>query len=306
MTTTTPPTTPTTPAAPPAVPPARRVLATAAALGTLPYVALKTLWLTGNPAGVTDPALLADPVLTVLNAVTLGLDLCVVLLAVALATRWGQRLPAWTVLLPAFVGTGFLVPMVLIVLPTTVGAALTASPVGDGSLAPWVAPVVYGGFAWQGAFLVAAFALYARDRWSDRLPGVPPADVLPLLRVLAAGGALTAVVSAVLQVVVGVTAGGAAVAVQAATALLGLLGPLGVVALVRGPAGRWAVAAAFTGSGTLFAWGLWNTVTLVAGPALSGAAGPPALAQLAALLAGFALAVAGLLALTRERPAPRG
>ena len=300
----------TTLTAPPPVPapvsPARRALATAAALGTLPYVTLKVLWLAGEPVGWNDPSLLADPVLGVLNAVTLGMDLCVVLLAVALATRWGRGLPAWTVVLPAFVGTGFLVPMILIVVPAVAATVLSGSVAGDGTLEPWVGPVVYGGFAWQGAFLVAAFALYARDRWSDRLTGRPPADVLPLLRMLATGGGLTAVLAAVLQVAAGVADGGTAVAVQAGIALLGLAGALGVAALARGTVRPWTVAAAFTGSGVLFAWGLWSTTTLMAGPALREAEALPALAQLAALVAGFALAVAGLLALTRERPAPRG
>ena len=57
-------------------------------------------------------------------------------------------------------------------------------------------------------------------------------------------------------------------------------------------------AVAFTGTAALFSWGLWNTATA----ALLGAnAGLPALGQLAALLAGFALAVAGLLAVAPRR-----
>ncbi|GAA1283324.1 hypothetical protein GCM10009609_55110 [Pseudonocardia aurantiaca] len=76
--------------APPApVRPGHRALGWLAAAGTLPYVLLKCLWLTGSTVGTRDPAFLADPVIHTMNAVTLGMDLVVVALALALTHRWG-------------------------------------------------------------------------------------------------------------------------------------------------------------------------------------------------------------------------
>jgi hypothetical protein len=278
----------------PAPSPARLAVGALTALATVPYVALKAAWLAGDPVGFADPAALADPTLTALNAVTLGLDLLVVALAAALTFAWGRRLPAWPVLLPAWVGTGFLVPMLLVVLPAVLAQPLTGGA-ATGGLAPWVHPVVYGGFAAQGAFLAAALALHARDRWpADGPRGTGD----PVGALLTAGGTLTALGAAGLQVASGVAAGGTAVVVQVGTAALGLGGAAGVVALTRGSRAAWVRAVAFTGTAALFSWGLWNTATA----ALLGAnAGLPALGQLAALLAGFALAVAGLLAVAPRR-----
>jgi hypothetical protein len=176
--------------------PARRELGWTAAAGALPYLTLKVAWLTGHPVGA-DPDLLADPSVTVLNAVTLALDLVVVVLALALTHPWGYRLPGWTLLLPAWVGTGFLLPIALLVLPAVVVAG-GAPASGGGPLEPWVQPVVYGGFAWQGVLLLAAFLLHARDRWAGTLAAAG-GPVTPLLRVLATGGAAAAGVSALLH-----------------------------------------------------------------------------------------------------------
>jgi hypothetical protein len=174
------------PAAPPPV--AYRTLGWLAAAGTLPYVVLKVLWLTGSTTGTSDPAFLADPTIHAMNVVTLGMDVVVVALALALTHRWGERLPAWLVLLPMWVGTGFLVPMAVSIMPGTV-AAIALSDAGTGPLLPWVQPMVYGGFAWQGVFLCAAFVVHARTRWGAVVtdPAPPSRALLPLLRVIVAG-----------------------------------------------------------------------------------------------------------------------
>lgn len=287
-------------------PTVRRALGWAAAAGTLPYLTLKALWLGGSTAGVTDPGLLADPVITVANAVTFALDLVVVGLAFVLTSSWGRRVPAWAVLLPIWVGTGFLVPMALVILPATL---LMTAPAGPTAFEPWVQPMVYGGFAWQAVFLVAAFALYARARWADVLtsPGAPPAS--PLLDVIARGGAVTAVLSAALHVASGAATGnGIAFAASAVTAGLAVAGAAGVLALARGGRARPALAAAWTGSAAMFSWGLYATLLAVVPSTLSAGAGADpvtALAQLTGLLGGFALAVAGLMALTEPRPPVR-
>src|SRR5690606_19552480 len=275
-----------------------------AAAGTLPYLAIKLDWLTGGTLGVREPGVLADPTIVVANWVTFALDLVVVALALALTHRVGDRLPPWLVLLPTWVGTGFLVPMVVAVLPGTL-ALLATGGLGGTWFEPWLQPVVYGGFAWQGVFLSAALAAHAGRRWSHLVAAAHPLpEVLPLLRVLTAGGVTMAAASAALHLVVGLSAGSAvALGVEATSAALALAGACGVVALVRGrPAARWAaVAAAWTGSAAMFSWGLYTVVVRMAADGFSthGAAAAGT-AQVTGLLGGFALAVAGMLALARE------
>ena len=275
---------------------ARRALGVAATAGTLPYLSLKIAWLTGNPVGIDDPALLRDDAWIAANTVTVLLALCVAGLAAVLGSRWALRAPAAAVLLPAWVGTGLLVPAALVA-----PLALLTPAAPGGGVAGWVTPMGYGGFAWQGLFLLAAFALFARDRWWTAVlrPGPVPEPVRPLLRATAAGGALTAAGSVALHLVLAAGAGpvtGAVVdIVQAALVAAGIAG---VLALAAGRPGPVAVVAAWTGSAVPFAGGLWAVVSAVG---IAGPGSAPALrglADLAGLLGGFALAVAALLAVS--------
>lgn len=269
-----------------------RAVGWAAALGTLPYLTLKAMWIGGSSAGTTDAAFLARPEVVAANAVTFALDLCVVGLALALTHSWGRRIPAWLLLLPAWVGTGLLVPMVLVVLPLTLAAPV---PAGTSGFEPWVQPMVYGGFAWQGVFLVAAFTLHARTRWAGAVTTPAPART-ELLRVVAGGGVVTALLCAGLHVALGGP-------IALFTAVAAVAGVAGVLALVRGvPARPWlAAAAAWTGSAVLFSWGLYGVLLAVTN-VLPGAGGDAlaGLAQLTGLLGGFSLAVAGLLAVAGQ------
>ncbi len=283
----------------------RRTLGLLTAAGTLPYLALKANWLTGGTAGFRDAALLADLSVQVLNAVTVLMDVLVIALALALTRPFGQRLTAWPLLLPLWVGTGFLVPMAVAILPVTVVGSL---PSEGGPLEPWVQPMVYSGFAWQGVGLTIAFAGYAAQRWGRVVAGGPvPAGLLPLLRVLVGGGTAAAAVSGVLYLVAGVAAGsGTGVLGAVANAGFAAAGALGVARLATAASPhRWAAAAAaWVGTGAMFAWGLWSAVLTMSGTAMKGADPLTGPAALAGLLGGFALAVAGLVALAgAERPA---
>lgn len=288
--------------------PARLAAGWAAIAGTVPYLMLKALWLSGSTIGARKPAFLDDPSVVALNSVTVAMDLAVVVLALALTQRWGRRLPAWPILLPAWVGTGFLLPMVLAILPATVLTLLsTPGPAGgpDYPLERWVQPMVYGGFAWQGVFLLLAFVLYARDRWAavvDRVAASPASTgpAAPLLRVVAGGGGAMAALSAGLHLLNGAFSGFMIIAgVEIVFAGLAVAGAVGVLMLVRGTARRrFATVAGWSGSAVIFSWGLWAAVTTMGSTALSTSGAPLAgMAQLTGLLGGFALAVAGLLAL---------
>jgi hypothetical protein len=295
----------------PATPGGVRALGWLAAAGTLPYLTLKIGWLAGGTAGVRDPGFLADPAIVAANAVTFAMDLVVIGLALALTHRWGDRLPVWLVLLPVWVGTGFLVPMVVSIMPAITVETLSGG-LHSSAFEPWLQPLVYGGFAWQGVFLCAAFAAHSVRRWSRVVTASTPpaAGLVPFLRVVTAGGCVMAAASALLHLVAGLASGSAvALGVESVSGALAVAGAAGVVALVRArPTGRWAaVAAAWAGSAAMFAWGLYTVTVRMTTTALSGGSDPAAgAAQVTGLLGGFALAVAGMIALVGAGESRRG
>ena len=288
----------------------------AAVAATVPYLALKVAWLSGSAVGMVDPAFFSGPAYAFGNVLTAGMDLVAVVVALAFTHAWGLRIPAWLVLFPTWVATGFLAPIVVIV-------PFAPAAFGDASAGPlrgWVYLLVYGGFAAQGLLLSAAFVLYARARWGRALaarngyarPGRTPLTVFAVLLATVAGafhlawalGAQVGLPDAVvsdLPVAYRLTNG--------AYAAFALASAVGLPMLVYGRPRRvrlWApLALAWAGSGSLLAWGFWQTATIAARPEL----GTPllALVMVAKVLAG-ALAGVAVASVLRGRfgPASRG
>lgn len=254
----------------------RRIIACyAAILGTFPYLTLKVAWLTGGTLGLTEPSFVDSPVLRLANVVTAGMDAVAILLAFALTYPWGRRLPAPLVLLPAWVATGLLGPIVLV--SPVIGADLLAPPSGELPMRIWVWAVVYGGFAWQGAALLTAFVFYARDRWPSltrgSFAGRPSWVAWPAL-----GTALVHLAWAAGSTFAQAPGHTTTVAGRTMDAVFGLLILLAVLASsTTGP--RWPrVVAVWTGAGAMFGWGAWLLfTTLTGGPLSVGATGPQAL-----------------------------
>lgn len=128
----------------------------------------------------------------------------------------------------------------------------------------WVQPLVYGGFAWQGVMLAAAFFFYARERWSFVFRvdtgQVPAAGVVRASAAYA--GALIAAASGIRLLtenpVLAVLAFGAAI------------GTVVMTGRVRGP--FWVpVVVTWLGAGSLFAWGAWAAVISFGDTFLAGA-----------------------------------
>ena len=101
----------------------------------------------------------------------------VVVLALLLTQPWGRRTPVWLLVIPAWVATGLLSPIV-VGYPLQLGARLmggTAAPSGGPAARPflheWVFTVVYTGFIAQALTLGALFVLYARARWGHLWTG---------------------------------------------------------------------------------------------------------------------------------------
>jgi hypothetical protein len=156
-------------------------------LAVVPYLALKLAWLNGAGVGVADRTALADlhsTRMVVGNNVTIVLELAAIGLAVALASGWGRRVPAWIVLGAGAGATGLLAP-ILLGLP--IGSLLQLAVQGDlrtggmDHLSPWVFATVYGGFGLMALGISALAFRYATARWGavlDRAPERPPAGAV--------------------------------------------------------------------------------------------------------------------------------
>lgn len=292
--------------------PGRIIAAVVAIAAMLPYLTLKVLWLTGSSVGVTDPALMDDPTMYGMNLLTFGMDAVALVLALGFTMRWGMRLPAWLVLLPLWVGTGLLG---VIVITTPLGLLIQGESLFafGGPIEPWVYLMVYGGFIGQGVGLMAAFVLYARDRWPavfTTLTGHPYRSFTrPFQRVVAWGSlAVTAVIAGVrCYWALGGAGGlpkGAAEAMTPAGALqqgtqglLALSAGVALVVLVRARGRRpfWQpLVVAWLGSGALFGWGLYGMIVRVsAGPLGGGGGALPDLVLLFGMLTGLVMAMCG-------------
>ena len=154
----------------PAFWPLRLAICYGTIVACLPYLTLKALWLFGYSPGAANAegaGALVAPRHVVGNVITAGMELVAIALILALTYPWGQRLPAWLLATPIWVGVGLLAP-ILVGLPL----GLVAQAFAGGSPAPaengldgWVYAIVYGGFVVQAVGLLLAFVGYALDRW---------------------------------------------------------------------------------------------------------------------------------------------
>jgi hypothetical protein len=299
----------------------RLIVGYAAVASCIPYMTLKILWLSGHAVGGATPAGKAELLDTnhqVGNAVTLGLTLVAVVLALAFTHRWGQRIPAVLVLVPIWVATGLLAPITLgLPLGLLVQAMVGGSPIPVDNVSPaqdWVFAVVYSGFGVQTVTLLTAFVLYARVRWASlfrmRTHELGVGASRPRRVVLANAAAVGAVSYAAMHVVwafTGQRLGGPAgfeTATQktflVVTGLLVLAGAAGVLALVH----RWGrgrrtgrllvpLTVAWVGAGVTFASGFLG----VSGFLGDGGNSVARFVGLAGALSGLLMGLAGLFVL---------
>jgi hypothetical protein len=78
---------------------------------------------------------MGEPSWRAINATTALAALVGILLGLAFSRPWGERLPAWLVVLPVWVGTGLLVPMLL--LAPVLGPAAVARDQAAGAAPAW-------------------------------------------------------------------------------------------------------------------------------------------------------------------------
>jgi hypothetical protein len=310
---------------------ARLIVGYGAIACAAPYLALKIVWLTGGDLGVADPVVMRDASTVALNAVTAGMDLVGIGIALAFTHAWGLRIPAWLLLPPMWVATGLLGRFV-------VGLPLTAlldafandslPSAAGGPVQPWVYAVVYTEFAGLGIGLILAFLLYARARWAETLAGATGlgqrgasyAVQVPL----ASTAALMAFALGALHLAwacgasVGLEAEAAARrtsistvinSLDAATMAGAAAGVLMMVHRIGRDAPFWlTLVLTWVGSASLFAWGLWQLILVLGQAALLRDTDGGALANLGALLrliSGLVIGLLMLLALAERRHALR-
>jgi hypothetical protein len=297
-----------------------------AAAAMLPYLIVKIGWTVDglSGGGLRDGAwsLLDWGAVNGLTVVMAGLA---ILLGLALAQPWGMRVPAWLLLTPGWLASGFLVSMIPVLPAIFVLSTPDADAVGAASSFEPLVGLSFAGFALGLAIAVPG---YARARWPHAFRGrvvdggESPAAVRDLRRT---AGALVAVACTALGLVQAFWAVGGTLGLDPATldardaswhvltansAAWAWVAAAGGWVLGRGssraPLGL-TVLLTWVASGSLFAWGSWKQAFLFAAAALPPAPEPLAVRVLlnhVGALAGLLLLVVLLLALSTCPPAP--
>lgn len=150
----------------------RRIGGYGAAIAVTPYLLIKIAWTFGL---FLPNEQMGDPSWRATNAITVVLAAIGILLAMAFSRPWGERLPAWLVALPVWVGTGLLVP--ILVLMPVLGPAAMSRDQEAGAADVWIYEqiLVMVSLVGIGIGLPLALAGYAKARWPEALGG--PIDV---------------------------------------------------------------------------------------------------------------------------------
>jgi hypothetical protein len=236
----------------------RHGLAIAVTAGTVPYAVLKVSWLSGGDLGLRDPALMNTSTYMIANAITLALDVLVVIVAWLLAmstSRWLVPLLAPMV----WAATGLMItPVATAVLAASSGGLDEGRLAGD-ALHPWVYAVVYASFGVQAIGIASLFAVrVAKSVTWRRVHLAGPLD--PSLALAAAAAGFAGVAN--LCVAAGVplwpaTASGLVRSTCWVTGSLCLWSGAGSVLLTRGRHVT-AVVGVWVGTGAMVGWSSYS------------------------------------------------
>ncbi|WP_327151098.1 hypothetical protein [Nocardia sp. NBC_01329] len=250
-----------------------------AAMAVTPYLLIKIVWTFGLFVPTEE---MGGADWRVINATTAFLAAVGITLALAFSRPWGESLPAWVVVLPVWVGTGLLVPMLL--LAPVLGPAAMNRDQEAGSPDFWIYEqiLVMISLVGIGVGLPLALAGYARARWPEALSGSiacpePPGSTrqlqVALARLVAAGCALLGCVK--LFWAAGGTFGLDTnrlgqrdlwwQLLSSSTAVWAFIGSWAILVLTAHRSARRffpPMAAAWVASGMLFSYSVYNLLTL--------------------------------------------
>lgn len=254
---------------------------------TMPYLTLKAAWLSGSHIGIPDGSVLLESrlFLTVANATTVCMDAAVLVLVLVFTRPWGMRVPSWLLIVPVFVATGLLTPIMLgfpgqlLLRALGMGPDAAQQAAHEPFLDPWVFHVVYSGFSVQAIALAGLFVPYARQRWGRRWQGVLGSPLPSPTGVVAGAAAVLAGVvgAAHLYWAFGGTAGLTAAQIaqyssdtgvgSAVHGICVLTAGAGAVLVARGGTWKawWPLAVAWTGAAASLCWGMWIVVAALGG-----------------------------------------
>ncbi|MFF3670669.1 hypothetical protein [Microtetraspora malaysiensis] len=299
---------------------ARVVAGYGAALSLSLYLTVKVIWVVAALFGST-PSTFTDGDWILLNGVTVVMSVVGVVLGLALAQRWGRRLPAPPVVFFAWMAAGFLIPMIPYMLfGAVLGGDAGGGDSGGGDAVPsWETAFIAIGFGGMALGLAIALPIYMRERWpaaflgrvGDHRPAPLGRSHLRALYVLvaapvllwaywAAGGTLGLAHRDLMNADGRLLAGN--------SALWAVLGAAAIrtVATGRPRMPRWIpMAVAFTSSGSLVAWSAWKLPWALLRPGGYTAAEYPAVSVVQyglSITAGIVM----LAALLKAAPAPPG
>lgn len=153
----------------------RRIFGYGAAIAVTPYLLIKIIWTIGLFLPTEQ---MGEASWRAINAATAVVAAVGILLALAFSRPWGERLPAWLVALPVWLGTGLLVPMLL--LAPVLGPAAINRDKGAGAADFWAYEQIFViiSLVGVGICLPLALAGYAKARWPEALGG--PTDYAEL------------------------------------------------------------------------------------------------------------------------------
>jgi hypothetical protein len=171
----------------------RRIWGYGAAIAVTPYLLIKIAWTFGLFMPTEQ---MGDQSWRTANAITMVLAAVGILLAFAFSMPWGERLPAWLVAFPVWVGTGLLIPMLF--LAPVLGPAAMIRDQQTGAANVWIYEQIFVIVSLVGVGICLPFALagYAKTRWPEVFAGPIDIDLLPgnsqklyitLARLIAAG-----------------------------------------------------------------------------------------------------------------------
>jgi hypothetical protein len=244
-------------------------------IAAMPYLLIKIAWTLGFflPTGQ-----MGDASWRAVNAATAVCAAVGILLALAFCMPWGERLPAWLVALPAWVGSGLLVPMLLVAPVLSPAAFFRDRQAGAADIWAYEQILITVSLVGVAIGLPLAFAAYVRSRWPEAIggriihqdmPGHTRQMQISLGRLVAGGCIAVGLIRGFWAV--GGTLGLDAVLLanrdlwwhllSLSTSVWAFAGAWGVLVLTSRSEPRWCLppmAAAWVSSGMLFSYSLYD------------------------------------------------